>query len=82
MANQTVEIMGDYEPDPSPGKIQTALSGLQNMGFNVTFAPGCLESKTTCLLLDKSAVRKAVSNTAVNFVLVGTGQFVEISKSL
>lgn len=76
-ANNTSEIMGDYSPNPSPGMIKTALWGLEGLGYNVQFAPGCVSSLTTCIILDEPSVQKAVTGTDVNFVLVGTGISVE-----
>ena len=65
--------MGDYTAAPSPGKIKTALWGLQYLGSNVQFAEGCVDSLTPCVNYSAQDVKQAAIGTDVNFVLVGTG---------
>ena len=71
-ANDSTEISGTYNPVPSPGMIVTALEGLRPMASVVQYAAGC--PRTTCGKLDTESVRRAVSGTDVNFVMVGTGE--------
>lgn len=75
-ANDSVEILGSYNPYPPPDAIVTALQGLKDVATQVQFTPGCV-SGTKCPQLDDDAVRRAVTGTDVNFVLIGTGPSVE-----
>ena len=52
--------------------IVTALEGLRPMASVVQYAAGC--PLTTCGKLDTDSVRRAVTGTDVNFVMVGTGE--------
>ncbi|KAL8575359.1 hypothetical protein ACOMHN_048652 [Nucella lapillus] len=74
-ANDSDQIMGTYCPVPSPGKIITALAGLQGVAKSVQYDAGC--PFTTCTHVDTAAVQKAVTGTDVNFVMVGTGSKIE-----
>ena len=71
-ANDSTEITGTYNPVPSPGMIVTALEGLRSMASVVQYAAGC--PVTTCRKVDTDSVRRAVTGTDVNFVMIGTGE--------
>ena len=70
-ANQSKEIMGDYNPDPSPGKVVTAAQGLAGLASHVQMYEGC--STTSCIIVLSDRVKKAAMGTDVNFVMLGTG---------
>ncbi|XP_076444918.1 uncharacterized protein LOC143282917 [Babylonia areolata] len=74
-ANTSTEMMGTYNPEPSPGRIVTALTGLQGVAKVVQYATGC--QLTRCISIDTASVQRAVTGTDVNFVLVGTGSSIE-----
>ena len=52
--------------------IVTALEGLRSMASVVQYAAGC--PVTTCRKVDTDSVRRAVTGTDVNFVMIGTGE--------
>ncbi|XP_046572488.1 beta-D-xylosidase 1-like isoform X1 [Haliotis rubra] len=75
IANDKVNIFGDYSPDSDPRFTMTALDGIKQLSSNVQYGAGC--SNTSCTNYNSSAVHDAVSGKDLVFVCLGTGQEIE-----
>ncbi|KAK7108534.1 uncharacterized protein [Littorina saxatilis] len=75
MADNAVQIFGDYAAQPPRKDVTTPLEGLSAMATKTLYASGC--NDTNCNVYNSSAVLKAISGTDINFVVLGTGQAVE-----
>ncbi|KAK7108548.1 uncharacterized protein [Littorina saxatilis] len=73
----TTQIVGDYPPNAPNSDRTTPLQALTTLAKTVQFAQGCEELSQKCSQYDSESVIKAVSNTDVNFVLLGTGPISE-----
>ncbi|XP_067676793.1 uncharacterized protein [Haliotis asinina] len=75
IANDKVNIYGDYPPDTDPRFTMTALDGIKQLSSNVQYGAGC--SNTSCTNYNSTAVQDAVSGKDLVFVCLGTGQEIE-----
>ncbi|XP_025097893.1 LOW QUALITY PROTEIN: probable beta-D-xylosidase 2 [Pomacea canaliculata] len=75
MANVTSDMFGDYAPNVPDEDIVTVLQGMAEFATNVHFASGC--DNPACKNYDRDSVLNVINNTAVIFVVLGTGQTVE-----
>ncbi|XP_067675775.1 uncharacterized protein [Haliotis asinina] len=75
IANDKVNIFGDYSADSDPRFTMTALDGIKHLSANVQYGAGC--SNTSCTNYNSSAVQDAVSAKDLVFVCLGTGQEIE-----
>ncbi|KAK7108540.1 uncharacterized protein [Littorina saxatilis] len=75
MANDSLQLFGDYSAQPPQKYITSPLDGLSAMASKTQFASGC--NDTVCEMYNSSDVLRAISGTEINFVVLGTGQKVE-----
>ncbi|XP_067676794.1 uncharacterized protein [Haliotis asinina] len=75
IANDKVNIFGDYSADSDPRFTMTALDGIKHLSPNVQYGAGC--SNTSCTNYNSSSVQDAVSGKDLVFVCLGTGQEIE-----
>ncbi|XP_070191074.1 uncharacterized protein [Littorina saxatilis] len=75
MANNEQQLLGTYSAVPTWKYMISPLEGLTPLASKVQYASGC--DDTVCKTYNSSAVRRAVSGTYINFVVLGTGQAVE-----
>lgn len=72
MANVTSDMFGDYAPNVPAEDIVTVLQGMAEFATNVHFASGC--DNPACKNYDRDSVLNVINNTAVIFVVLGTGR--------
>ncbi|XP_046325808.1 beta-D-xylosidase 1-like [Haliotis rufescens] len=75
IANDKINIFGDYAPDSDPRFTMTALDGIKQLSSNVQYGAGC--SNTSCTNYNSSSVQEAVSGKDLVFICLGTGQEIE-----
>ncbi|KAK7108561.1 hypothetical protein V1264_016284 [Littorina saxatilis] len=75
-ADNPKQLMGDYSARVPADQVTTPLKGLRSLAVTAQFASGC--DDTHCKNYDTQSVTKAISNTNINFVFLGTGQAVEM----
>ena len=73
MANNLMQLFGDYNAKIDPKFSTTPLQGLLNMSYNVNYGPGCTDNK--CEKYDSNEVRNAVADDGVELIVacLGTG---------
>lgn len=74
MADNLNQLYGTYAADVDPKYASTPLKGLSGMADTVNYAQGCLDGNT-CRNYSSSDVKKAVLNTEIVIICVGTGKF-------
>ncbi|XP_069128912.1 uncharacterized protein [Argopecten irradians] len=75
MADNPLQLMGDYHPDVDSKFMTTPKSGLSKLGSKVLYTAGC--SDLACDHYDESGVKAAVSEADVTIVCLGTGNALE-----
>lgn len=72
MADNPIQLMGDYSPDVDPRFMTTPRSGLSALGEKVRYVAGC--SDNYCDSYDASGVKAAVTDADLTVVCLGTGR--------
>lgn len=72
MANATRDVLGDYAANAPDDAFVTVLQGLGSFTAGVQYASGC--DNPVCQNYDRDSVLKAINNTNVTFVVLGTGE--------
>ncbi|XP_078336442.1 uncharacterized protein LOC111101492 [Crassostrea virginica] len=75
MADNKYQQIGSYAPDVMPGFTTTPLQGLNKLSKNVQYAAGCNDN--ACAKYNRSEVQKALNDTEVIFICLGTGPMIE-----
>ena len=71
MADNLVQLFGDYAADPDGTYAQTPLQGLRAMADTVNFAAGCPDNR--CTNYTSEDVINAVHDAQLIVICVGTG---------
>ncbi|KAK3600407.1 hypothetical protein CHS0354_026640 [Potamilus streckersoni] len=71
MADNLVQLFGNYNPDPDPKYSMTPLQGLQKLASQVNYAAGCSDNRCTNYSTDD--IKKAVQGTQLAIVCLGIG---------
>ena len=72
MANNTDQLQGCYAANTSPAYLTSPLDGLSGLAQHVKYSSGC--NDTVCAEYDASSLKRAVTDTQLIFVLLGTGE--------
>lgn len=76
MANNTVQMYGDYSPSIDPKYAVTPLVGLSALAEQSNYAAGCTDNK--CTDYNENEIKKAVKDTQLIIVCLGTGKEIEM----
>lgn len=75
MANNTVQMYGDYSPTIDARYAVTPLDALSALGDHSNYAPGCRDNK--CIDYKYKEIKNAVQGTQLIIVCLGTGKEIE-----
>jgi beta-glucosidase len=75
MADNALQLYGDYTPDVNTYYLKTPLQGLSPLGTTVTSGNGCADNY--CTNYTSTNITEAVTGADLVFVCLGTGQAVE-----
>lgn len=72
LANNIVELFGNYHSDIVPSYCSTPLDGLKKISNNVQYASGC--DNDVCNNYNSGAVTQAVKGAEIIFLCLGAGK--------
>ncbi|XP_071112760.1 uncharacterized protein [Haliotis cracherodii] len=75
MANNTIQLFGNYAPDMNPKYTTNPLQGITTLWSAVRYGAGCTDNK--CSQYSSQEVRTAAKGAGLIFVCLGTGQELE-----
>jgi hypothetical protein len=71
MADNPLQLFGDYSPTPDPEYILTPYKGLKSLANMTKYAAGC--SAPSCDTFSSRDVKQAVQDADLTIVCLGTG---------
>ena len=72
MANNTVQIYGDYSPTIDPMYSVSPLVAISALAEKYNYGPGCTDNK--CIDYNEEQIKTAVKDTQLIVVCLGTGE--------
>ncbi|XP_048240339.1 probable beta-D-xylosidase 2 isoform X2 [Haliotis rufescens] len=75
MANNTIQLFGNYAPDMNPNYTTNPLQGITTLWSAVRYGAGCTDNK--CTQYNSEEVLTAAKGAGLIFVCLGTGQELE-----
>ncbi|KAK6168489.1 hypothetical protein SNE40_021010 [Patella caerulea] len=76
MADNKIQIFGDYGPNTDSKFIKTPLDTLKVLGTDFSYAAGCVDS-TPCLKYDNQSIADAVKDSKMVIACLGLGPILE-----